>query len=58
MNKTDKIRDGPILIDDKPNYRPLVEPMVKEMYSKVKSLITDLHREKHPIHLQYQSSTL
>ena len=44
MNKTDKIREGQIQIDDKHNYRPLFDPMVKEMHSKVLRLITDLHR--------------
>ena len=29
MNKTDKVREGQIQIDDKHNYRPLSEPMVK-----------------------------
>ena len=47
MNKTDKIREGQIQIDDKHNYRPLPEPMVKETHSKVLRLITDLHRENH-----------
>ena len=42
MNKTDKIREGQIQIDDKHNYRPLSDPMVKEMHNKVLSLITDL----------------
>ena len=46
MNKTDKIREGQIQIDDKQNYRPLSEPMVKETHSKVLRLISDLHREK------------
>ena len=44
MNKTDKIREGQRQIDDKHNYRPLSDPMVKEMHSKVLRLITDLHR--------------
>ena len=47
MNKTDKIREGQIQIDDKHNYRPLSEPVVKETHSKVLRLITDLHREKY-----------
>ena len=34
MNKTDKIREGQIQIDDKHNSRPLSEPMVKETHSK------------------------
>ena len=45
MNKTDKIREGRIQIEDKHNYRPLSEPVVKERHSKVLRLITDLHRE-------------
>ena len=47
MNKTDKIREGQIQIEDKHNYRPLSQPMVKETHSKVLRLITDLHRENH-----------
>ena len=49
MNKTDKIREGQIQIDDKHNYRPLsdYEPMVKETHNKVLSLIKDLHHENH-----------
>ena len=46
MNKTEKMREGQIQIDDKHNYRPLSDPMVKEMHSKVLRLIRDLHREK------------
>ena len=42
MNKTDQIREVQIQIEDKHNYRPLSDPMVKEMHSKVLSLITDL----------------
>ena len=47
MNKTDKIREGHIQIDNKHNYRPLSEPMVKEMHTKVLRLITDLQHENH-----------
>ena len=47
MNKTDKIRDGHIQIDNKHNYRPLSEPMVKETHTKVLRLITDLQHENH-----------
>ena len=47
MNKTDKIREGHIQIDNKHNYRPLTEPMVKEMHTKVLHLITDLQHENH-----------
>ena len=39
MNKTDKIREGQIQIDDEHNYKPLVEQMLKEMHSKVVRLI-------------------
>ena len=67
MNKTGKIREGQIQIDDKHSYRPLSEPMVKETHSKVLRLIPDLHREKliddmtrkwHLNHLGHQSSAL
>ena len=47
MNKTDKIREGHIQIDNKHNYRPLSEPMVKETHTKVLHLITDLQHENH-----------
>ena len=40
MNKTGKIREGQIQIDDKHNYRPHSEPTVKETHSKVLRLIT------------------
>ena len=33
MKKTDKIIEGQIQIDDKHNYRPLSEPMLKETHS-------------------------
>ena len=46
MNKTDKIREAPIQIDNEHNYRPLPEPMVKETHNKALRLITDLHHEK------------
>ena len=39
MNKTDKIREDQILIDNEHNYRPLVKPMIKETHSKVLRLI-------------------
>ena len=47
MNKTDKIREGHIQIDNKHNYRPLSDPMVKETHTKVLHLITDLQHENH-----------
>ena len=47
MNKTDKIREGQIQIDDEHNYRSLPEPMVKETHNKALRQITDLHHEKH-----------
>ena len=40
MNKTDKIREGQIQIEDEHNYRPLLEPMVKDRHNKVLRLIT------------------
>ena len=39
MNKIDKIREGQIQIDDEHNYKPLVEPMLKETHSKVVRLL-------------------
>ena len=49
MNKTDKIREGQIQIDDEHNrsYRSLPEPMVKETHNKALRQITDLQYEKH-----------
>ena len=47
MNKPDKIREGQTQIDDKNNYSPLTEPMVKETQNKVSCLITNLHCGKH-----------
>ena len=47
MNKPDKIREGQTQIDDKNNYSPLTEPMVKETQNKVSRLITNLHCGKH-----------
>ena len=46
MNKTDKIRQGQIQIDDKHNYRPLSEPMVKETHSKVLRLLLRIFNVK------------
>ena len=47
MNKTDKIREGQIQIDDQNNYSPLVQPMVKETHNKVSRLISELHHGNH-----------
>ena len=45
MNKTDKITEGQIQLDDEENYRPLATPMVEE--TRVERLITELHRNNH-----------
>ena len=47
INKTGKIREVHMQIDDKHHYRPLSEPMVKETHTKVLRLITDLQHENH-----------
>ena len=44
MNKTDKITEGQIQLDDEENYRPLATPMVEETSARVERLITELHR--------------
>ena len=43
MNKIDEIREGQSQINDKNNYSPLTEPMVKETQDKVSRLIANLH---------------
>ena len=47
MNKTDKITEGQIQLDDEENYRPLATPMVEETSARVERLITELHRNDH-----------
>ena len=47
MNKTDKITEGQIQLDDEENYRPLATPMVEEASARVERLITELHRKDH-----------
>lgn len=47
MDKNDKIQEGQIQIDDQNNYRPLIEPMVKETHNKVSRLITELYHGNH-----------
>ena len=47
MNKQDKIQEGLIQLDDRNNYVPLEEPMVKDTFQRVQNIIKDLHRGEH-----------
>ena len=44
MNKRDKTQMGQILLDDRNNYTPLVEPMVEATSQKVKQIIKELYQ--------------
>ena len=47
MNKTDKIQEGQVQLDDRKNYMPLETPMVQETSRRVEEIINDLHQEIH-----------
>ena len=47
MNKTDKIQEGQVQLDDRNNYMPLETPMVQETSRKVEERINDLHQGNH-----------
>ena len=46
MNKTDKIQEGQVQLDDRKNYMPLETPMVQETKQRVEEIINDLHQRK------------
>ena len=46
MNKTDKIQEGQVQLDDRKNYMPLETPMVQETKRRVEEIINDLHQRK------------
>ena len=45
VNRKDKIKEGQSLLDDRINYRPLVEPMIESTSQKVQQLIKSLGQE-------------
>lgn len=47
MNKTDKIQEGQVQLDDRKNYMPLETPMVQETSRRVEEIINDLHQGNH-----------
>ena len=47
MNKTDKIQEGQVQLDDRRNYMPLETPMVQETSRRVEEIINDLHQGNH-----------
>jgi len=70
MNRENKIKEGQELLDDRNNYQPLDEPMVRKTSKRVKNLITALQLAgcidemtvkwliRHQIHQEFQCSTL
>lgn len=46
MNKTDKIQEGQVQLDDRKNYMPLETPMVQETKQRLEEIINDLHQRK------------
>ena len=44
MNQRDKTQMGQILLDDRNNYTPLVEPMVEATFQKVKQITEELYQ--------------
>ena len=47
MNKTDKIQEGQVQLDDTKNYMPLETPMVQETKQRIEEIINDLQRGNH-----------
>ena len=47
MNRTDKIQEGQVQLDDRKNYMPLETPMVQETSRRVVEIINDLHQGNH-----------
>ena len=47
MNKTDKIQEGQVQLNDRKNYMPLETPMVEETSRRVEEIINDLHQGNH-----------
>ena len=47
MNRQDKIKEGQSLLDDRNNYRSLVEPMIESTSPEVQKLVNSLSQEGH-----------
>ena len=47
MNKTDKIKEAQVLLDNREHYNPLRQPMVKDTQQRVNQIITQLHQGNH-----------
>ena len=47
MNKTDKIQEGQVQLDDRKSYMPLETPMVQETKQRIEEIINDLQQGNH-----------
>ena len=47
MNKTDKIKEAQVLLDNGEHYNPLRQPMVKDTQQRVNQIITQLRQGNH-----------
>ena len=47
MNKTDKIKEAQVLLDNREHYNPLRQPMVKDTQQRVNQINTQLHQGNH-----------
>ena len=47
INRQDKIKESQSLLDDRSNYRPLVEPMVESTSQNGQQLVKSLSQEGH-----------
>ena len=47
MNKTDKIKEAHVLLDNREHYNPLRQPMVKDTQQRVNQIITQLRQGNH-----------
>ena len=47
MNKTDKLQEGQVQLDDRKNYMPLETPMVQETKQRIEEIINDLQQGNH-----------
>ncbi|CAH3180095.1 unnamed protein product, partial [Porites lobata] len=47
MNKTDKIKEAQVLLDNREHYNPLRQPMVKDTQQRVNQIISQLHQGNH-----------
>ena len=47
MNKTDKIKEAQVLLDNREHYNPLRQPMVRDTQQRVNQIITQLRQGNH-----------